>query len=205
MFQTINPEDFIRYLTLAFKPETDPLRDRVIGFRCHICETCLSTVPLPIHGFKESSKIVPSHHQCNSMRVANLRGLTGPDRRSKIMELYQSLPEIMKKAAQDWWLDGVSPHLIVVPLTSPGNDTYEFTPQVLKDYRWLSIAIKEEEITLDDNYFSEFMLFTMGNTFIKFSIRETKTTLHGPSYFMTLSKGRSLPFKFTINNHQPQL
>lgn len=183
-------DEFIEKIgSLTFTPETDPLRDWIIGLRCHIWETCLSTVALPIHGFKESCKIVPSHHQCNSKRVANLRGLTGPDRRSKIMELYQSLPEIMKEAAQDWWLDGVSPHLIVVPLTSPGNDTYEFTPQVLKDHRWLSIAIEN----------------TMGNTFIKFSIWEANTTLHGPSYFMTLSKGPFLPFKFTIDNHQPQL
>jgi hypothetical protein len=61
------------------------------------------------------------------------------------MELYRSSTEAMKKAVHDWWLDGVSPHLIVVPLITAGNDAYEFTPQLLEDYRWLSIAIEEEE------------------------------------------------------------
>lgn len=195
-------DEFIKKLgSLTLTPETDPLRDRIIGLRCYVCETCLSTVPLPIHGFKESSMIVESHHQCNSMKVANLH----VDRRSKIMELYRSSPETMKAAVQDWWLDGDSPHLVVVPFISAGNDAYEFTPQHLKNYRWLEIAIKEEEITLDDNYLSEFMLFTRGNTFIQFSIRGANTTLHVPSYFMTLSKGPFLPFKFTIDNSQPQL
>ena len=199
-------DEFLKRLdSMTFTPETDPLRDRIIGLRCHICETCLSTVPLPIHGFKESGTTIPSLHRCNSRRVANLQGLDSLDRRSKVMELYRSSPKTMKEAVQNWWLDGLSPHLIAVSLVSAGNDKYEFTPQVLKDYRWLSIAIEQEEITLDDNYLGEFMLFTRGNTFIKFSIREANTKLHVPSYFMTLSKGPFLPFKFTIDNPQSQL
>jgi hypothetical protein len=87
-------EEFLKKLdSMTFTPETDPLRDRIIGLRCHICEICLSTNPLPLHGFRESSMIVPSHHRCNPRRVANLQGLTGLDRRSKVMELYRSSPE----------------------------------------------------------------------------------------------------------------
>ena len=199
-------EEFLKKLdSMTFTPETDPLRDRVIGLRCNICEKCLSTVPLLIHGFKESSITIPSLRQCNSMRVASLQGHTGLDRRSNVMKLYRSSPEAMKKAVHDWWLDGVSPHLIVVPFISTGDDAYEFMPQLLEDYRWISIAIEEEEITLDDNCFNEFMLFTRGNTFIKFSIREANTTLRVSSYFMTLSKGPFLPFKFTIDNSESQL
>jgi hypothetical protein len=195
------PEQFLQILgSMTFKPENDPLRDHIIGLRCLICETCLSTVPLPIHGFKESNMIVPSLHQCNSMRVASLLGLTGLDRRSKVMELYRSSPETMKKAAQDWWLEGVSPHLIVVPLISAGKDTYEFTPQLLEDIRWLSTVIEKGKITLDDDCLDEFMSFTKGNTFIKYSIREATTTPCATSYFITLSKGPFLPFKFIIEN-----
>lgn len=199
-------EEFLKKLdSMTFTPETDPLRDRIIGYRCHICEICVLTNPMPLYGFRESSTIVPSHHRCNPHRVANLQGLTGLDRRSKVMELYRSSTEAMMRAVHDWWLDGVSPHLIVVPLITAGNDAYEFTPQLLEDYRWLSIAIEEEEITLDDNYLKEFMLFTRGNTFIKFSIREANTSLRVSSYFMTLSKGPFLPFKFTIDNSESQL
>jgi hypothetical protein len=200
------PDEFLRkFDSIAITPETDPLRDRIIGLRCHICETCLSTVPLPIRGFKEFGKIVTSLHHCNSLRVANLQGLSSPDRHSKIMKLYRSSPQTMKKAVQDWWLDGLSPYLILVPIISAEKDSYEFTPQLLKDYRWLPKVIEEEQITLDDNYLDEFMSFARGNTFIKFSIREAKTTLRVSSYFMTLSKGPFLPFKFTIENPRSQL
>lgn len=119
-------EEFLKKLdSMTFTPETDPLRDRIIGLRCHICDMCLSTNPLPLHGFRESRMIVPSHHRCYPQRVANLQGLTGLERRSKVMELYRSSPEAMKKAVHDWWLDGVSPHLIVVPFISAGDDAYE--------------------------------------------------------------------------------
>jgi hypothetical protein len=199
-------EEFLRKLdSMTFTPETDPLRDRIIGLCCHICETCLSTVPLPLHGFRESNMIVPSHHRCNSLRVANLQGLSRSDRHSKIMKLYRSSPQTMKKAVQDWWLDGLSPYLILVPLIPAEKDSYEFTPQLLKDYRWLPKVIEEEQITLDDNYLNEFMSFTRGNTFIKFSIREAKTMPRVSSYFITLSRGPFLPFKFTIDNPRSQL
>jgi hypothetical protein len=200
------PDEFLRkFDSMAFTPETDPLRDRIIGLRCHICETCLSTVPLPMYGFKEFGKIVPSLHHCNSLRVANMQGLSYLDRRSKVMELYRSSPQTMKKAVQEWWLDGLSPYPILVPLISAEKDSYEFTPQLLKNYRWLPKVIEEEQITLDDNYLDEFMSFTRGNTFIKFSIREAKTMPRVSSYFITLSRGPFLPFKFTIDNPRSQL
>jgi hypothetical protein len=64
-------EEFLKKLdSKTFTPETDPLRDRIIGHRCHICEICLSTNPLPFYGFRESSTIVPSH-----TTVATLSGL----------------------------------------------------------------------------------------------------------------------------------
>lgn len=192
-------EQFLQILgSMTFKPENNPLKDHIIGLRCHTCEKCLSTVPLLIYGLKESGMIVPSRHKCNSTRVANFQGLTGLDRRSKVMELYRLSPETMKKSVQDMWLGGVSPHLIVIPLIPSGKDTYEFAPQVLKDHQWLSIAIEKEEIKLDDKYFDEFMSFTKGNTFIKFSILGADTTRHVSSYFLTLSKEPFLPFKFII-------
>jgi hypothetical protein len=106
----------------TFTPETDPLRDRIIGFRCHIYETCLSTNPLPLHGFKESGIIVLSDHRCNPNWIGNLQSLSRLERHSKVKELYRSSLQTMKEAVQNWWFHRVGPHLKIVPLVSAKKD-----------------------------------------------------------------------------------
>jgi hypothetical protein len=193
------PEQF-RQILGSFKLENDPLRDHIIGLRCHICETCWSTVPLPIYGFKKSGKIIPSVHDCNLLGVVNSQGLSSLDGRSNVTELYKSSIQTMRKAIQDCWLGELRPHLILVPLISAEEHTFKFTPELLNKYQWLSKAIEEGEITLNDSYLEEFMSFTRGNTFIKFSMTGAKTILPDYGYFMTLSKQPSLPFDFTLDN-----
>ncbi len=194
---------FEKLESTTFTPNTDPLRDYIVGLTCHVCTTCLSTVPLPLYGFKDYGKIVTSYHECNPLKAASSQRLSAQYKCSALRKLYALSTQTMKKAIQEWWLDGNNLYLVLVPLSTVAKNSYDYTPRLQGGYQWLSEVIMEERTVLNDKDLDELMLLTRGNTYASFSIRQGELVPHVQSYFMTLSKRPFLPFNFTIENPAP--
>jgi hypothetical protein len=81
---------------IIFTPQTDPLKDRIMGYTGYVCETCLANMPLALYYFKENSKQVGATHFCVPERIAKMQGLSQDQRNNTINDLHRTLPENIK-------------------------------------------------------------------------------------------------------------
>lgn len=141
-------------LPMTFTPETDPLKDRIIGYTGFVCKTCLANVPLAIYHFKENGKQVEAGHFCVPERFLKMQGLVAKEKQNIINDLNRTLSEEIKKAVKVWTNNEniylISRRLPRIPENCTGFTTL-LPSKIDKDHHWARRAIKENQILLNDN------------------------------------------------------
>jgi hypothetical protein len=187
--------------SMEFTAKTEPIQHMVVGYESYICDRCLVDAPLSFCGMSGAGEVVRSYHRCNQKRMREIQRLSKQDRDCERFQLYISRPEEIHKAIKELWTEGKSPYLIAVKLSSIPRNSYDFTSLLGRGYKWLHRAIQGESIPLDKSQLKEFLFQTNGNTYVCFSIAiKQRDSDMIESYFMTLSKERSLPFPFYVEN-----
>ena len=110
--------------SMEFTPKTDPIRDMVVGYESYICHQCLVNAPLSFYCVSGAGNVVRSHHRCSQKRISEIERLSKQDKDSVRFQLYISIPETMHKAIKEWWMEGNSPYLIAVRLSSIPKNSY---------------------------------------------------------------------------------
>jgi hypothetical protein len=202
MFPSQFSQGFLYQLgSMEFTAKTEPIRHMIVGYESYICDRCLVNAPLSFCGMSGADEVARSYHRCNQKRMREIEGLSKQDRDSERFQLYISRPEEIHKAIKELWTEGKSPYLIAVKLSSIPRNSYDFTSLLGQGYKWLHRAIQGKSIPLDESQLKEFLFQTNGNTYVSFSIaiKQGNSDMI-ESYFMTLSKERSLPFPFYVEN-----
>jgi hypothetical protein len=188
---SIPPTDSVQ--PIVFTPQTDPLKDRIIGYSGYVCETCLANMPLATYYFKENDKEVGVTHFCVPERIAKMQGLTEDQRNSTINDLHRTLPEKIKKAVKEW-TNNNNIYLISRRLPRiPENYTcFTTLPSNIDKDHWAQRAIKENQILLNDNELLDYIHSANNKTFQYFYIQVNQDEQPQP-YFMFISKDPVLP------------
>jgi hypothetical protein len=188
---SIPPTDSVQ--PVVFTPQTDPLKDRIIGYSGYVCETCLANMPLAIYYFKENDKEVGVTHFCVPERIAKMQGVTEDQRNNTINYLHRTLPEKIKKAVKEWANNNniylISRRLPRIPENYTGFTTL---PSNIDKDHWARRAIKENQILLNDNELLEYIRSANNKTFQFFYIQVNQDEQAQP-YFMFISKDPVLP------------
>jgi hypothetical protein len=82
---------------IIFTSQTDPIKDRIMGYTGYVCETCLANMPLALYYFKENNKQVGATHFCVPERIEKMQGLSQDQRNNTINDLHRTLPENIKR------------------------------------------------------------------------------------------------------------
>src|SRR5215212_5814624 len=186
---------------MTFTPETDPLKDRIIGYTGFVCETCLANVPLAIYHFKENGKQVEAAHFCVPQRIQKMQGLVVKEKQNIIDDLHRTLSEEIKKAVKVWTNNEniylISRRLPRIPENNTGFATL-LPSNIDKDHHWARRVIKENQILLNDNELLDYIRSANNKTFEYFYIQVNQDKQPEP-YFMFISKDPILP-RLEINS-----
>jgi hypothetical protein len=181
--------------SMTFTPETDPLKDRIIGYTGFVCETCLANVPLAIYHFKENGKQIEAGHFCVPERFLKMQGLMAKEKQNIINDLHKTLSEEIKKAVKVWTNNKniylISRRLPCIPENYTGFTTL-LPSNIDKDHHWARRAIKENQILLNDNELLDYIRSANNKTFEYFYIQVNQDEQSQP-YFMFISKDPILP------------
>ncbi|MBD0361168.1 MAG: hypothetical protein ICV56_10705 [Nitrososphaeraceae archaeon] len=166
-------------------PETDPLKDRIIGYTGFVCETCLANVPLAIYHFTENGKHIDAGHFCVPERFLKMQGLVVNGKQNIINDLHKTLSEEIKKAVKVWANNEniylISRRLPRIPENYTGFTT--LLPSKIDKDHWVRRAIKENQILLNDNELLDFIRSANNKTFEYFYIQINQDEQPQP-YFM---------------------
>jgi hypothetical protein len=100
---SLGDTSYIEWLFLqSFTPSTDPLRDRIAGYKGMVCEACLASLVLPIYRFNDTGIEVERKHICNRKRISMVQGIADKEKEIMLQNLHRKLPEEMKKAVKQW-------------------------------------------------------------------------------------------------------
>jgi tetratricopeptide (TPR) repeat protein len=180
---------------MTFTPETDPLKDRIIGYTGFVCETCLANVPLAIYHFKENGKQVSAGHFCVPDRFLKMQGVVVKEKQNIINDLHRTLSEEIKKAVKVWTNNEniylISRRLPRIPENNTGFATL-LPSNIDKDHHWARRLIKENQILLNDNELLDYIRSANNKTFEYFYIQVNQDKQPEP-YFMFISKDPILP------------
>ena len=180
---------------MTFTQETDPLKDRIIGYRGFVCETCLANVPLTIYHFKENGKQIEAGHFCVPERFLKMQGLVVKEKQNIINDLHRTLSEEIKKAVKVWTNNEniflISRRLRRIPENYTGFTTL-LPSNINKDHHWARRAIKENQILLNDNELLDYIRSANNKTFEYFYIQVNQDEQPQP-YFMYIRKDPILP------------
>jgi hypothetical protein len=153
---------------MTFTPETDPLKDRIIGYTGFVCESCLANIPLAIYHLKENGKQVKVGHFCIPERVLKMQGLVVVEKQNTINDLNRTLSEEIKKAVKVWTNNEniylISRRLPRIPENYTGFTTL-LPSKIDKDHHWARRAIKENQILLNDNELLDYIRSANNKTF----------------------------------------
>jgi hypothetical protein len=180
---------------MIFTPETDLLKDRIIGYTGFVCETCLANIPLAIYNFNENGKQVEPRHFCVPERFLKMQGLDMKEKQNIINDLHSTLSEEIKKAVKVWTNNEniylISRRLPCIPENYTGFTTL-LPSNIDKDHHWARRAIKENQILLNDNELLDYIRSANNKTFEYFYIQVNQDEQSQP-YFMFISKDPILP------------
>ena len=165
---------------IIFTSQTDPIKDRIMGYTGYVCETCLANMPLALYYFKENNKQVGATHFCVPERIEKMQGLSQDQRNNTINDLHRTLPENIKKAVKEWTNNNniylISRRLTRIPENYTGF-TKLLSSNIDKDH-WIRRAIKEDQILLNDDELLDYIRLANNKTFQFFMFRLTKTNNH---------------------------
>jgi hypothetical protein len=149
-----------------FEDDVDDYSE-IVGFRGHVCEKC-SIVNIDTifrHNDGESTQI-EAKHTCNSKTLSDAR--VEPDKNKIINDLYEKLPEVMKKKVNSWTEN--CPYLVAseMPPNVALNNYFEINPT--DDSHWAVRAIKDKQTILTDEELSDFLCKVRDSTYAAFKV-----------------------------------
>ena len=138
----------------------------IVGYRGHVCEKCsiISIDTIFRHKDGESGQVEMTHI-CDSKRLDNAQ--LERDKDKTINDLYEKLPEVMKKKVNSWTEN--SAYLVAIEM--PPNvalNNCEITPN--NENHWAARAIKDKQTILNDEELSDFLHKVRNTTCASFKV-----------------------------------
>ncbi|MBD0360163.1 MAG: hypothetical protein ICV56_05565, partial [Nitrososphaeraceae archaeon] len=139
----------------------------IVGFRSHVCEKCsiISIDTLFRHKAGESGQIKTTH-TCNSKRLDDAQ--QEPNKDKTINDLYEKLPDVMKKKVNSWTENNAYLVAIEMPPNVDLNNCFEITPN--NENHWAARAIKDKQTILTDEETSDFLCKVGNATYAAFKV-----------------------------------
>ena len=138
-----------------------------VGFRSHICEKCLITHIDTIFFHKDGqSGQIETTHTCNSKRLDDAQ--LEPNKDKTINDLYDKLPEVMKKKVNSWTGNNAYLVAIEMPPNVDLNNCFDVTPT--DENHWAARAIKDKQTILNDEELSDFLCKVRNATYAAFKV-----------------------------------
>jgi len=148
--------------------ENDSENDsEIVGYRDHVCEKCsiISIDTIFRHKDAESGH-VETTHTCNPKRLDDAQ--LEPNKDKTINDLYEKLPEVMKKKVDSWTDNSAYLVAIEMPPNVALNNCFEITPN--NENHWAARAIKDKETILNDEELSDFLCKVRNATYAFFKV-----------------------------------
>ncbi|HEX6029265.1 MAG TPA: hypothetical protein VFY64_09520 [Nitrososphaeraceae archaeon] len=139
----------------------------IVGYRGHVCGKC-STIGIDTifrHKDRESGQ-VETTHTCNSKRLANTQ--VEPNKDKTINDLYEKLPEVIKKKVNSWTENSAYLVAIEMPPMVALKNSFEITPN--NENHWAARAIKDKQTILNDEELSDFLCKVGNATYASFKV-----------------------------------
>ena len=138
-----------------------------VGYRDHVCEKCLviSIDTIFRHNDRENRQIKTTH-VCNSKRLHDAQ--LEPNKDKTINDLYEKLPEVMKKKVNLWTENSAYLVAIEMPPKVALKNSFEITPN--NENHWAARAIKDKQTILNDEELSDFLCKVRNATYASFKV-----------------------------------
>jgi hypothetical protein len=169
----------------SFHPNKDPFKDCIIGYRGHVCESCLTKYVMPVYRFEETGKIVRVEHRCDSKVLPRMDMLPGGLIPGFINDLFQMLLQDLKNVVNQWTKH--RPCLVSELLPVQRNS---INLKISKNNRndWARRAIRDGQTTLSDPELIDFLCLSGNQTYNCFNAYfEEEGYTQGP-FRMSISK-----------------
>jgi hypothetical protein len=139
----------------------------IVGYRDHVCEKCsiISIDTIFRHKDGESGH-VETTHTCNPKRLDDAQ--LEPNKDKTINDLYEKLPEVMKKKVNSWTNNSAYLVAIEMPPIVALNNCFEITPN--NENHWAARAIKDKQTILNDEELSDFLCKVRNTTYAFFKV-----------------------------------
>jgi hypothetical protein len=139
----------------------------IVGYRDHVCEKCsiISIDTIFRHKDGESGH-VETTHTCNPKRLDDAQ--LEPNKDKTINDLYEKLPEVMKKKVNSWTENSAYLVAIEMPPNVALNNCFEITPN--NENHWAARAIKDKQTILNDEELSDFLCKVRNATYASFKV-----------------------------------
>jgi hypothetical protein len=150
----------------------------IFGYRGHVCERCLLIHPLAIYHYKSGQTgNIEMKDQCSSQRLNDVQQKLKPDKDKIITNLYEKLPEVMKKKVNSWTNNQTRIVAVEVPSSHTAiNNCFDLSST--NQNHWAARVVKDKQAFLNDEELSEF-LYKVRNTTCAFF----RINIEGSTYF----------------------
>jgi hypothetical protein len=139
----------------------------IVGYRGHVCEKCSIISIATIFRYKDGeSGQIETKHTCNSKRLDDAQ--LEPNNDKTIADLYEKLPELMKKKVNSWTKNSAYLVASEIPANVALNNCFEITPT--NENHWAARAIKDKQTILNDDELSDFLCKVRDSTYAAFKV-----------------------------------
>jgi hypothetical protein len=139
----------------------------IVGYTGHVCGKC-STISIDTifrHKDGESGQ-VETTHTCYFKRLDDAQ--LEPNKDKTINDLYEKLPEVMKKKVNSWTENSAYLVAIEMPPSAAVNNSFEISPP--DENHWAMRAIKDKQTILNDEELSDFLCKVRNATYASFKV-----------------------------------
>ena len=174
----------------------------IVGYRGHVCEKCsiISIDTIFRHTDGESGRI-ETKHPCNSKRLSDAR--VESDKNKIINDLYEKLPEVMKKKVNSWTENSAYLVAMEMPPNVALNNCFEINPT--DDSHWALRAVKNTQTILNDEELSDFLCKVRDSTYAAFKViapswqqRQQQESSTRPYLMIITDNGIDLSFELLL-------
>jgi hypothetical protein len=135
-------------------------------YRGHVCEKCLVISIDTIFRHKDrESRQIETTHACNSKKLDDAQLESNKDK--TINDLYEKLPDVMKKKV-NWWTEN-NAYLVAIEMP-PHVDFNCFEIMPNNENHWAAQAIKDKQTILNDEELSDFLCKVRNSTYAAFKV-----------------------------------
>jgi hypothetical protein len=139
----------------------------IVGYRDHVCEKCsIISIDTIFRHKDEESGHVETTHTCNPKRLDDAQ--LEPNKDKTINDLYEKLPDYMKKKVNSWTNNSAYLVAIEMPPNAAVKNSFEITPT--DENHWAMRAINDKQTILNDEELSDFLCKVRNATYAFFKV-----------------------------------